>query len=281
MSGPPLVAGYSTRDVARLLGIAEGRVRALARSGLVSPRRGRRRELRFSFQDLVVLRSAQGLLDAGLPPRRVREALARLGEQLPGGRSLASVRIGADRGSVVVRGEGEFWEPESGQRLLDFEVADLAARVAPLARRNAERARRLEGMGAEDWYGLAWELEAAATEEAAEAYRRALEIDPEHFDARVNLGRLLHEGGELEAAEACFRRAAEVRPDDPTGWFNLGVALQDRGRREEAIGAYRRSVEADPQYADAYFNLAGLYEELGQRAVAIKNLKAYRRLVRG
>ncbi len=281
MSERSPIAGYSTRDVARLLGLAEGRVRALARSGLVSPRRGRRREYRFSFQDLVVLRSAQGLLEAGMPPRRVRSALARLGEQLPGGRSLASVRIGADRGQVVVRQEGEAWDPESGQRLLDFGVADLAARVAPLARRNAERARQLEGLSAEDWYGLAWELEAAAPEEAVAAYRRALELEPAHFDSRLNLGRLLHERGSLVEAEAAFRQAAEANPGEATAWFNLGVALQDRGRRRDAIRAYRRAVEADPGCADAYFNLAGLQEELGQKAVALRNLKIYRRLTRG
>ena len=42
---------------------------------------------------------------------------------------------------VVVREGRAAWEADSGQRLLDFEVAEIAAQLAPLARRAAEAAR--------------------------------------------------------------------------------------------------------------------------------------------
>ncbi len=280
MTRPPSLAGYTTREVARLLGLTESRVRSWVRSGFISPRRGPRREYRFSFQDLVVLRTARELMAARVPAVRVRRALQRLRRELPAGRSLAAVRIAAEGARVVVHEGPGSWEPDSGQRRLDFDVAELARRAAPLAPRALARARRTEGLDAEDWYALGWELEPTAPGEAADAYGHALELDAGHADAHLNLGRLLHEEGRLGEAERHYRRSTELRPTDATAAFNLGVALQDLGRRREAIEAYRKAVRADPACADAHYNLAGLYEELGERAAAIRSLKAYRSLTR-
>ena len=55
---------YNARNVAKLLDLSVGQVRSYARSGLLRPERGPRGEYRFSFQDLVLLRTAKGLLDA-------------------------------------------------------------------------------------------------------------------------------------------------------------------------------------------------------------------------
>ena len=281
-------AGYSTDDVARLLGVDPRRVRSFVAAGFLAPRR-KGRAYRFSFQDLVILRAAHGLLEAGIPPQRVQSALARLRRQLPRGRSLAAVRISPEGGQVVVRDGAEVWEPESGQRQLPypdfagfegFAVAELAERAAPHARRAVAEAERRGDLDAEDWYEVAYDLEATALDEAERAYRRALRLDPAHADAHVNLGRLLHAAGDAAAAEGHYRQAAALRPADPTPAFNLGVALQDLGRPREALAAYRRAVASDPAFADAWFNLAGLHSQLGDPRAALRSLKRYRDLVR-
>ena len=271
--------GYTTHDVARLLGVAEERVRSFVRAGFLAPRRGARGAYLFSFQDLVVLRAAQGLLASGVAPRRVRRALARLHEQLPRGRSLATVRIAAEGGSIVVRAGGEAWLAESGQQVLDFEVAPLAAAAAPFTERAYAEARDREDLEADDWYELACELEATAPQAAQEAYGKALALDPEHPDAHLNLGRLLHEDGDAARAAMHYRRALAARPGDVTASFNLGVALQDLDRPREAIAAYLQALAADPACADAHYNLAGLYEELGEGAETIRHLAAYKKLL--
>lgn len=282
MTRPAALGGYTSREVARLLDLTPAQVRSGVRAGFLSPRRGRRGEYRFTFQDLVVLRAAQGLRASRIPARRVRAALARLVEQLPRGRSLAAVRVTVEAGEVVVHDGAEAWEAESGQRVLDFEVSELAERAAPIALRTAREARdRADELGAEDWYELGCELEATAAAEAVGAYRRALALAGDHADAHLNLGRLLHEDGEVAVAERHYRAAARLRPGDPTAAFNLGVALGDLGRRGEAVEAYRRALVADPAYADAHYNLACLYEELGEAAAAIGSLKTYRELVGG
>ncbi len=272
-------AGYTTRQVAEALGVSAGRVRALARAGLLEPRRGSRREYRFSFRDLVLARVARELLEAGVSGRRMRRALERLRRQLPAGRSLAAVRLGVEGGRVVVRDAAGDWEPESGQQRLDLEVSELAGKVAPLAVRAATGDPEGLGASAEDWFELGLELEAGAPERAAAAYRAALRLETDHAGAHLNLGRLLHEQGRPAEAERHYRRALAAGPDDPTAAFNLGVALQDLGRPRDALAAYQQALEADAGYADAYYNLAGVCEELGEQAEAIGYLKTYRSLV--
>jgi tetratricopeptide (TPR) repeat protein len=275
--------GYSTTEVARILELTPRQVRASVRSGLLEPGRGSRGEFRFSFQDLVYLKTARGLLAARIPRRRVRETLEKLRGQLPAGRRLGGVRIAVEGRRIVVSDGSARWQPESGQVLFDFGVEDLALRAAPVARRAFSEAKEEEGsaLSAEQWYRWGCELEAAAPEEAADAYRRALAIDPGHADAHVNLGRLFHEAGDADAARDHYRRALEERPEDATAAFNLGVALEDLGRPADALAAYEKAVALDPQNADAHYNAASLCERLGRPADAVRHLKDYRALTRG
>lgn len=270
---------YTTCEVADLLDLPPARIRSYARAGLLAPGRGPGNRYRFSFQDLVLLRAARGLFEARVPARRVRRALTILRDQLPTGATLSEVRITADGRRVVVRHGGAAWNPESGQLQLDFEVAELAGRIAPLAS-GATRFAEDSGADVEEWFELASELEAYASDEARDAYERVLARDPEHADAHLNLGRLLHEDGHLERAEFHYRRALEERPDDGVAAFNLGVVLEDAERWKDAEAAYRRALDLDPSLADAHYNLARLIEVRGDRQAALAHLRSYRALTR-
>jgi tetratricopeptide (TPR) repeat protein len=273
--------GYRSGDVARMLGLPASRIRGWARLGFASPRRGPRRELLFSFHDLVLLRTAKELAGARVPVRRIRTALRSLRSQLPDGRSLASVRIAADGDRLVVRDRRGAWRPESGQALFDFGVSSLSETVAPLIREAASRAARdPSGLDAQAWYAWGCDLEDGAPGQARKAYARALQLDPDHPGANLNLGRLLHEAGDSAAAEAHYRRALEARPGDATAQFNLGVALEDQSRLDEALLAYARCLAAAPDHADAHFNTARILERLDRRSEALRHLAAYRRLTR-
>jgi tetratricopeptide (TPR) repeat protein len=270
---------YTTRDVAKLLGLSEAQVRSQARVGYLAPDRGPRNSYRFSFQDLVLLRAAKALSEARIAPGRIRRALRTLTRQLPVGRSLSGLRISSEGHRIVVRDGNQMWNPESAQLLLDFHVAELADRAAPTARRLARRARRSdEPLTAEQWYSLGVDLESAAPQDARDAYTRAVALDPRHASARVNLGRWLQEDGHPELAVAEYRAALASQPRHPTAAFNLGTALEELGRRAEAIAAYRRALDADDRFADAHFNLARLYEQVGKRAAALRHLRAYKML---
>ncbi len=273
-------AGFRTREVLRLLGLTESRLRYWVRVGFVQPGRGPDHQFRFRFQDLVLLRTAQALVESGLSIRRVRRSLDRLRRSLPRGRSLTELRIVAVGGEVVVEEAGEAWEPATGQRLLILDVGEMArstARFVPAMVAEADRAARLSAL---EWHALGEDLEATSPGESIAAYRRALALDPTSAPTCLNLGRLLHEQGELAAAEELYRKALRQAGGDVTAAFNLAVVLQDAERWREAAEAYHSVLELDPAYADAYYNLAAVYEHLGDSTVAFQNLQAYRRLTK-
>lgn len=257
-----------------MLGVPPSQIRSYANQGFVTPERGPRGELQFGFEDLVILRTARELASKEIPRRKVHRALKRLRDQLPEGRSLSGVRISAVGDKLVVHDRDSLWNPESGQELFVFAVDDLAKQTATIV----EVPRPKSEIEADDWYEAACHLEHESVDDARDAYERALELDPNHADAHINLGRILHEQRAPAEAEKHYRAALEVDPRHPIAAFNLGVALEDLGRTKEAVTAYERAIEIDPDNADAHYNLAGLYEKRGDKAGAVRELKAYARL---
>jgi tetratricopeptide (TPR) repeat protein len=277
VSAPP--ASYSAEQVAGLLGLTLAQIRGYVRSGVIEPERGPRGELRFSFQDLVFLRVVKGLASARVPPRRVRLALRRLRAQLPDGRPLSGVRLAAEGGELVAREGDRLWSPDSGQYWLDFAAPARAGAALPLAGREGSGEPPVElTASADGWYALGAELEESDPEGARDAYGRALELDPKHADAHVNLGCLEHEAGRLRAAEQHYRAARAARAGDGTAAFDLGVVLEDLDRLEESRAAYEQALAVEPGNADAHYNLARLHDRLGDPTGAIRHLQAYRRL---
>ena len=267
--------GYSTRDVAELLELSPGVIREIARSGIIEPARTEGNRYRFSFQDIIVLRTAKELIQAGVKRAKVNNALFRLKARLPSTRPLTSLRIAGDGGAVVIREDDQMYNPDSGQIHFNFAVADLAGTVAPLARQAAEEAENSDQLTSDDWFDLGVDLEAVSPEDAPAAYLRALELDPYHSDAHVNIGRLLQEAGEYGAAEEHYRHALTAEPDNVLAAFNLGTLFEDMGQVQEAIDAYKRASNL----ADAHYNLSRLYELVGEHAEALKHLKTYRSLI--
>lgn len=268
---------YTTRDVARLLEIPEHEVRAYARAGLVEPERGPRGAYHYTFRDLVLLRTARSLGDAHVPHSRIRRALEALRLRLPEERQLSELRIRAVGDEIVVDDAGASWNPDSGQLQIGFDIGELRTRVRELPRAQAEPTVEVV-RDADAWFEHGVEVESADSEQARRAYLRAIELEPLHADALVNLGRLLHEIGDVAGAAERYRRALAARPGHATAAYNLGVALEDIGRVEEAIDAYRAALRVDDSLADAHYNLAGLYQRQGDRPAALRHLKQYRSL---
>lgn len=268
--------GYSTRDVSELLELPQKTIREIARSGILDPDREPGSHYRFSFQDIIILRTAKELIDGGVRKSRINRTLFELRQRLPSNRPLTSLRISGDGRDVVIKEEDHVYNPESGQMHFNFAIADLAGTVAPLARQAAEDAENADQqLTSDDWFDLGVDLEAVSPEDAPAAYLRALELDPRHSDAHVNLGRLLQESGDYAGAEKHYHTALEVEPDNVLAAFNLGTLLEDVGRIQDAIAAYKRA----PAFADAHYNLSRLYELVGEHAEALRHLKTYRQLI--
>lgn len=266
----------STAEVARLLRVSPDRVRQLVRTGLCRPRR-EGAGYRFGFRDVVVLRAAHELGRQRIGQVRLRAAIERLAEDLGEDPPLSGLRLFADGGRVAVR-DGELaWQPETGQVLLEFDVADLADKVAAI--QDAPRAVRERRARAEEAFESAVELETVDVRAAAAEYARAIELDADLVDAYVNLGRLRHDAGDPAAAMRLYTRALERQPDDPLLHFNLAVALEDSEGPQKAVAHYERALVLDPEFADAHYNLAGLYELMGRSIDALRHYHAYKRLI--
>lgn len=265
------------------MGVPAARVRGIVRAGLCRPAH-HGRALEFSFQDLVLLRAAHGLLRADVPPRRVRHALSELATQLPPDRPLSGVRIYADGRRVVARDGGTAWQPDSGQVVFAFEVDELvraARRVVPArpARTSATPRAPEPTQNALAWFERALARERRAdVAGACEAYRRVIELDPEMADAYINLGRLQQEQGEVEDAARLYHLAIECTPDDPVAHYNLAIALEDQRHFAAALSHYQRALAYDPEFADAHFNLGRLMDRLGRHSDAIRHLLSYKKL---
>lgn len=260
------------------MGIPAEELRRWARRGLLDAARGPGRGWRFSFPDIILLRAAEELRQAGVPTRRISRALRGLAEQLPAGRPLSAVHIAARGEEVLVRDADTTWAPETGQVAFDFSVSELATRVEPFAARMAREREEAGRMAADDWYDLGFDLEAVSLSEAHRAYAEALRLRPGHPDALVNLGRLRHEEGDLAAAEEHYRAALKEDGQHAVARFNLGVALEDAGQSEGAVEAYTAALAIDPELPQAHFNLARLLEHRGDVQGAVRHLAAYRRL---
>jgi len=272
----PLADLYSAGDVARLFSVSASRLRYWDRTGFLAPsgKRGRRRY--YTFQDLIGLRAAKALLDAGLPLQRVRKSVESLRGLLPKvTRPLNELRVLADGQSVLVKdAQGQF-DARTGQGLLDFEVSHLRDDVVRVLQRHGELGE--DKRSAYELYleGCRLDEDEATFERAEEMYRKALEFDPGLANALTNLGNVRFRRGYPEEAEQHYRRALAIDADQPEAYYNLGFLYYERGDAEAAVPCFQRAVETDPAFADAHFNLAMALEDVGKHVPAKKHWQIY------
>jgi tetratricopeptide (TPR) repeat protein len=268
------VTAYGVRDVERLLGLSRSTIRALIGAGFVTPARGPRGAFQFSFQDLIVLRTAQALVAAKVPARRITRSMRELRKRLPETMPLSGLAIGAVADRVVVREGGSRWQADSGQYVLEFEGDPASGALSVIERRQAE-----PEAGAQASFARAVELEAKNVAAALEAYEHAVAADATLVDAHINWGRLLHDTGKLAEAERVYRAAIKTCGNDPVLLFNLGVLLEDMNRKAEALGAYEAALRSDADFADCHYNVALLCERLAKPKDAIRHMARYRALM--
>ncbi len=270
---------YSVRDVQRVLRLSPSVTRGLIRAGFVKAARGPRRAYRLSFQDLIVLRTARALIDARIPPKRIRRSLERLRRELPASLPMSGLAISAVGEHVVVRDGETRWQADSGQYLLGLDVTLEDGVLQVVEHKAPEPAAAAAPPAVQDWFAQGLTLENTDPEGAVAAYRQAADENPHNAAAWINLGRLLHVLGRTVEAEQVYRHALGHAGPDPLLLFNQAVLLEDAGKTQAALDAYQAALAGDPDLADCHYNLARLYESLGRQQHAIRHLGEYRRLV--
>ncbi len=93
---------------------------------------------------------------------------------------------------------------------------------------------------------------------AADAWWRALELDPENAEASFHLGNLNLEKGERGAALIHYERVLRAAPDHVSVLNNLGLCYKGLGAIDRAEECYRAALAIEPAQPDALANLANL-----------------------
>ena len=260
---------YSQADLTRLFRLPKSLVSALARAQYITPT-AREGKTSYTFQDLLVLRTASALKTAKISTPKITAALGNIRATLPPGSVLTALALAASGKDLAVRDGTQVWEANSRQYLLPLSDAK-GAKVTSLV---ASPSRPPAHVEAETHYARGHALEESDVAAARAAYLDALNAHNDHLDARINLGRLLHLDGELKEAEKVYRAA---KSSSALLSFNLAILLEDLNREEEAIATYREALAQDPSLHDAHFNLSRLHERAKQPREALRHLLAYRR----
>jgi tetratricopeptide (TPR) repeat protein len=247
-----------TRDLlARYRSLRDDHIRYLVKCGIVRPMMRTNADTYFAFADVSTLKQANDDLSQGLSFRSVV-------------RTLTASR--------------------DGQLVFDFRHEATPAKIITLRRPSEEKSAKLANASAavirdtataESYFREASALDdgdESSIEDAAIAYRKALEHDPYLVAALINLANIHYGRDELAEAQALYERAIGLESDFFEAHFNLGNIYHDLNRFAEAQACYREALRLNPYYADAHFYLAVTFEKMGQSQDARPHWRSYQQL---
>ena len=249
---------HAMRDLmARYRELREDHLRYLVKCGLIRPVVRTNADTFFAFPDLAAIKQANDEMSEG-----------------------ASFRS-------VVR---SFIASRQGQMTFDFRLDAAPAKILALRRPAVDRSvahieRPRPGVRdtalTEEYFLVGSALDdgdESKLEEAAAAYRTALELDPYLVAALINLANIHYRRDELAEAQALYERAIGLESDFFEAHFNLGNIYHDLGRFSEALSCYREALRLNPFYADSHFYLAVTFEKMGLSQEARPHWRAYQQL---
>jgi len=277
---------FSVRDVARLFDLPEGKLRYWSQTGFLTASARDRGRVYYTFRDLIAVKIAKELLDAGLPLQRVRKSLDALRASLPQvDAPLARLRIRCAGDQVIVEDREGAFEAATGQLLLDLDVSSLNDRVAQVLSFPAVASVESTNRTAFDWFLEGCDLEQKARggigvdpvslAAARDAYEKALEIDPQLAAAWTNLGSMRAEANDLDGARDYFDRALRCDPEQPEAQVNLAELAFRQRDMDVAIAGYRQVLRVAPDHAEAHYGIARALLAVGGKAQALAHLERF------
>lgn len=122
---------------------------------------------------------------------------------------------------------------------------------AATAREDAYRANNL---------GVAL-LEQFKYKEGADAFRKALQIDPKLVLARINLAIALYNVPDLVGAQREAQAAIALAPNAPQPHYIIGLIAKTQARPDDAIAPFQQVLKVDPSDVGANVNLGQIYSQ--------------------
>jgi tetratricopeptide (TPR) repeat protein len=260
---------FSTRAAARILAISPDRIRYWVRRSLVRPLKGGR-QMRFGFDDLLVMRLAKELLPTRHHLDPVRRCLERVRGMFGPARPVTSLRLANHDGQIVVRDGNVMVEAMSGQILFNFETPPPPGKVE----------ERFGPARVRERFEEARKLAESDPLRALTLYSELLGREPGNYEAHIDLADLLEREGDLSGALRALLGAAAIAPTNGDVHIRLGLLYRRRENQPNALGSFLRATECDPLSLAAHRNLAELYEAMGRKREALRHLGMVHRLTR-
>jgi tetratricopeptide (TPR) repeat protein len=91
----------------------------------------------------------------------------------------------------------------------------------------------------------------------------------------MRTGMVAAQTGEMDEAASAFRKAVEADPTDAQAWSSLGVVLVRTGDETRGVEAFRRALRAAPGHPEAHRNLAVVLDRQGRGAEAAAHYRAF------
>ncbi len=110
-------------------------------------------------------------------------------------------------------------------------------------------------------------------DEAIRLYQKALELRPEYWDPRYNLGLLYYKIGNFGEAERHLSQAIQMNPDDPRGFVCLGLTEWRKGHASEAAVLIKRAIQIQPQDSSTHVALGVVLKSQGDLEDALKEFQ--------
>ncbi len=110
-------------------------------------------------------------------------------------------------------------------------------------------------------------------EEAKEAFRRAIKVDPEYKTAYMNIGVVYDKEKKHRKALEMYKLVVKKYPDYPLGLVNLGIGYRRLKEYDKALIYFKRSVKVKPDYAFGWGEVAYIYLQKKQYHRAVTNYK--------
>lgn len=126
-------------------------------------------------------------------------------------------------------------------------------------------------------YGMALYGE-GKKDESLQYINKAVELNPEYYDAVNNRGNVLSSMGKIKEALPDYLKCTKMQPDNVNGLCNLGITYAILNKTDEAIQAFNRVLTLSPQNAQGHFNRGLLYYNTGKWEEAEKDLTETLRL---
>lgn len=104
---------------------------------------------------------------------------------------------------------------------------------------------------------------------AVQSYERALKLDPDFYEARLNLSALNIELGQFDEAKKNLHILEEKKPEDRRVLYNLALLFYKTGDGEKASRYLKKILRKSPNDFEALLLLASIYESREEKDSAL------------